>query len=77
MATTETMTRPETVRRTIDECQCDYCGDLIQVGDTAHHLADFSRTYCRPACAEHDAQDEGWGNGGTVGAMNFAYAEAA
>jgi hypothetical protein len=56
----------ERVKRPIDETQCDWCGCPLSVGDRVLYDLPRGLAFCSQACAEHDAFDRGYGNGGTA-----------
>ena len=51
----------ETVKRPIDECECDWCGCPLLVGDTVFLDLEHGTAYCSTACAEQDHFDRGYG----------------
>ncbi len=51
----------ETIKRPLEECPCDWCGQSLQVGDAVFVDLEHGTVYCRMACAEHDHFDRGYG----------------
>jgi hypothetical protein len=51
----------ETIKRPLDECNCDWCGQSLLVGDRVHYDLDHGTAYCSRACANHDHFDRGYG----------------
>lgn len=47
--------RTETIRRPIDEADCDSCGTPLRVGDRAYIDLQRGTIYCTRDCAEADA----------------------
>jgi hypothetical protein len=53
--------RQETIRRPLDDCDCDWCGRSLKVGDPVFVDLAHGTAYCTRACAEHDHFDRGYG----------------
>jgi hypothetical protein len=51
----------ETIKRPLDECPCDWCGQSLEVGDTVFVDLEHGTIYCSTGCAEYDAFDAGYG----------------
>jgi len=51
----------ETIRREIEECCCDWCGQSLHEGDPVFVDLEHGTAYCSLACAELDAFDCGYG----------------
>jgi hypothetical protein len=51
----------ERVTRQLDECDCDYCGCPLFVGDRVFYDLAHGTAYCSQACGEHDHFDRGYG----------------
>jgi hypothetical protein len=51
----------ETIKRPLDKCDCDHCGQELQVGDAVFVDLEHGTAYCSRACGELDAFDRGYG----------------
>lgn len=51
----------ETVKRPIDECDCDWCGSPLTVGSEVFVDLEHGTAYCSRACAEQEAFDSSYG----------------
>jgi hypothetical protein len=51
----------ETIKNPQDECPCDWCSAPLLVGDTVFVDLEHGTAYCKPACAEQDHFDRGYG----------------
>ena len=61
--------KAEKIKTKACECDCDWCGQRLYVGDTCRVRLDLGTVYCSHACAALDTFDAGYGNGGTCATM--------
>jgi hypothetical protein len=54
--------KPETIKRPVDECSCDWCATPLLVRNTVFIDLNHGTAYCSRACAEQDASDHGYGS---------------